>query len=92
MLQERIFLKYRRREDIPYCPLCGTVLKWVRVWGEGWIPCDATPVLFERGAGRYRIVKRGELLTDCKIYRGGEAGRLEYGLQPHALTCGGKHE
>ena len=67
--------------------MCGLPVRWVHIDTGEWVPCDREPVLFLPGKGKMWLVKRGELLFDCRIYRPGDSGKPVYGLDPHVFTC-----
>lgn len=90
MIQNQIFIKYKRREYWRTCPLCHGGIKWATD-GISWFPCNEEPVLFIRDKGHEIVVKRGEMLKGSLIYRPGmnasQFRGFEYGLEPHFFTC-----
>ena len=57
---------------------------------DGWSPCDNTPVMYVRGSGKLKLVKRRDLLDGCEIYIPGKhkaQRRPEYAFVQHYYTC-----
>lgn len=90
MERARCWKIHSRRQGWDKCPLCGVPLKWVRLTGGDFCPCDIEPVLFIREDGaRLAVAHRRELVEGCRIYdpRRDGAKRPEMGRIPHFYTC-----
>lgn len=91
-MTERLYLIHSSRGG-DGCPACGQFVVWRKIGERKWVPCDKAPVMCYRSpAGRERVVKRGELLSDVVIVRSGRAERALgkawfYALEPHCFTC-----
>lgn len=90
MIQNQIFIKYKRREYWRTCPLCHGGIKWVTD-KINYFPCNEEPILFVRDKGHEMVMKFGEVIKGAKIYRPGMKASdfigFEYGFEPHFFTC-----
>lgn len=91
-MQERLYLIHSRRGG-DGCPACGQYIVWRKVGEKQYVPCDKKPVMCTHAPGaHFRVVKKGELLTDVEILTKGRLGNVAgtgwfYALEPHVFTC-----
>ena len=91
-MKERSYLTHSVRGDNG-CPACGQYIVWRKVGEKQYVPCDKKPVMcIHSPNSHFRVVKKGELLSDVEIVKKGQirnpiGTNWFYALEPHVFTC-----